>query len=638
MAFEFWPRPAELSKVWHNSFPSIIPDQTLGCRRGSRVISEETQTEDVMIEIIRRPAALDCESPVQAWLSNFAAACASGDTNRLATLFEDESYWRDLLAFTGRIETLAGARRIGDALARLAPPLDLAGMEIDRARTPPRCVVRAGAECIEAIIRFRSCRGRGAGVLRLKGDGSAGKAWTLLTTLEELATDAVSNAAGDAAKSHARDFRGPNWSDLRSANAAYSDRDPAVLVVGAGQAGLAIGARLTALGIDTLVVDRVRRIGDNWRNRYHALTLHNQTHVNHLPFMPFPPTWPSYIPKDKLAGWLEAYAEAMELNCWTATSFEAGHYNEAAGCWTVTLRRADGTVRQMHPRHIVLATGVSGIPNIPDIPTLPAFEGLVLHASQYQDGEAWAGKRAIVLGSGNSAHDIAQDLHSGGADVTLVQRSPTMVVDLETAQLPYALYNEGISTEDCDLITAGTPLPLARKTHQHITAMGRARDRALLDGLTARGFRLDFGDDDTGWQFKYLTRGGGYYFNVGCSDLIVSGEVKLLSHDAVTRFTRTGLELTDGRNLAADLIVLATGYKGQTHLLQKLFGADVAERVGPVWGFGDGFELRNMYTRTPQQGLWFIAGSLAQCRIYSKYLALQIKAQEAAIGGKKTAC
>ena len=584
-----------------------------------------------MIENMRRPTALDCESPVHAWLSDFAAACASGDRSRLATLFEDDGYWRDLLAFTWRIETLAGARCIGDALARLAPLLDLAGIEIDPVRAPPRRVVRAGAECIEAIIRFTSRRGRGAGLLRLKGDGATGKAWTLLTTLEELAADTNPNAVQNAPKSHARDFRGPNWRDLRSASAAYNDRDPSVVVVGAGQAGLAIGARLTALGVDTLLVDRVRRIGDNWRNRYHALTLHNQTHVNHLPFMPFPPTWPTYIPKDKLAGWLEAYAEAMELNCWTETSFEAGHYDEAAGSWTVSLRRADGTVRQMHPRHIVLATGVSGVPNIPDIPTLQAFQGRILHASQYQDGEAWAGKRAIVLGSGNSAHDIAQDLYSGGADVTMVQRSPTMVVDLETAQLPYALYSEGLSTEDCDLITAATPLPLARKTHQHITAMGRARDKALLEGLTARGFRLDFGEDDTGWQFKYLTRGGGYYFNVGCSDLIASGDVKLLSHDAVSRFTTTGLELTDGRKLPADLIVLATGYKGQTHLLQKLLGTEVAERVGPVWGFGDGLELRNMYTRTPQQGLWFIAGSLAQCRIYSKYLALQIKAQEAAI-------
>ncbi len=108
------------------------------------------------------------------------------------------------------------------------------------------------------------------------------------------------------------------------ASAAYADRDPAVLVVGGGQAGLSAAACLGQLGVDTLIVDRERRVGDNWRNRYHALVLHNQTHVNHLPYMRFPPNWPAYIPKDKIAGWFEAYVDSMELNYWTSTAFEGG--------------------------------------------------------------------------------------------------------------------------------------------------------------------------------------------------------------------------------------------------------------------------------------------------------------------------
>ena len=196
-----------------------------------------------------------------------------------------------------------------------------------------------------------------------------------------------------------------------------------MLVVGGGQAGLSIAARLKQLQIDALIVDREARIGDNWRKRYHALTLHNQVQVNHLPYMPFPPNWPVYIPKDKLANWFEAYVESMELNFWTGTEFESGAYDEAEGRWSVVLRRADGTRRTMHPRHIVMATGVSGIPNLPDIPGLKNFGGTVLHSSRYDDGENWKGKKAIVIGTGNSGHDIAQDLHSSGAEVTLVQRS-----------------------------------------------------------------------------------------------------------------------------------------------------------------------------------------------------------------------
>jgi putative flavoprotein involved in K+ transport len=319
----------------------------------------------------------------------------------------------------------------------------------------------------------------------------------------------------------------------------------------------------------------------------------------------------------------------MELNCWTGTEFLGGSYDKTQRRWSVALRRGDGTTREMHPQHVVMATGASDIPNRPEIPTLGNFAGTVLHASQYRDGEAWAGKRAIIVGTGTSGHDIAQDLHASGAHVTLVQRSSTMVVNVEpSAQLPYALYDEGPSLEDCDLLTAATPLPLARQSHVMLTQQAKKLDQDLLDALARVGFRLDFGDDGTGWQFKYLTRGGGYYFNVGCSELIVNGEVGLVQFADIAGFVAEGARMRDGETLRADLIVLATGYKGQEHLVRKLFGDDVAARVGPIWGFGDELELRNMFMRTPQPGLWFIAGSFAQCRIYSKYLALQIKASE----------
>jgi len=337
-------------------------------------------------------------------------------------------------------------------------------------------------------------------------------------------------------------------------------------------------------------------------------------YVNHLPYMPFPPNWPVYIPKDKLANWFESYAEAMELNYWTGTEFQGGSY-DADERWTVTLRRADGSRRTLRPRHVVLATGVSGIPHVPEIPALAGFQGKVIHSGEYVDGEDWRGKRAIVIGTGNSGHDIAQDLHSAGAAVTLVQRSPTLVIQCDpSAQLVYSLYSEGPPLEDCDLITTSVPLALARRTHQLATEHAKNLDRDLLEGLERKGFRLDFGEDGTGWQFKYLTRGGGYYFNVGCSDLIVEGKIGLAQASELER-------LLPG----ADLVVLATGWKGQEALVGELFGDDMAARVGPIWGFGADQELRNMFRRTAQPGLWFIAGSFAQCRIYSRTLALQIQ-------------
>ncbi len=565
------------------------------------------------------------------WLARFETALAQRDDNLLKTLFHPDSHWRDVLAFTWLIKTVNGGDAIpGELTAHLgrAQPRDF---RIDPGRIAPRRVTRAGTDAIEAMFTFRTAEGRGSGVLRLiADDGKTYKAWTLLTALDEIeGHEEQFGRSGPQDKVYSRDFRGPNWLDLRKAAAEYAGRDPDVLVVGGGHAGLSAAARLTQLRIDTLIVDRGLRIGDNWRNRYHALVLHNQVHVNHLPYMRFPPNWPAYIPKDKLAAWFEAYVESMELNYWTATEFEGGTYDEKAGRWSVTLRRADGTRRQMHPRHVVMATGVSGIPSIPEIPTLSNFTGTIMHSSEYADAEPWKGKQVLVIGSGNSGHDIAQDLHSGAARVTLVQRSSTMIVNVEpSAQLPYALYGEGLSLEDCDLITTSIPLPVARKSHILLTEQAKHLDKDLLDALKQVGFKLDFGDDGTGWQFKYLTRGGGYYFNVGCSDLIVKGEIGLVQFADIAAFVADGARMRTGETLGADLIVLATGYKGQEYLVRKLFGDDVAARVGPIWGFGEEQELRNMYARTAQPGLWFIAGSFAQCRIYSKYLGLQIKACE----------
>ena len=567
------------------------------------------------------------------WLAQFERALSEGDNALLKTLFHADSHWRDVLPLTWRIMTVNGRDAILKELRMHSQRARPHGFKIPPHRMAPRHVMRAGTDAIEAIFSFETAQGRGSGVVRLRPEAdhdNTPKAWTLLTALDEIkGHEEQLGKSRPQGKAYSRDFRGPNWSDVRQAAAEYADRDPAVLVVGGGQAGLSAAACLTQLGIDTLIVDREPRIGDNWRKRYHALVLHNQVHVNHLPYMRFPPNWPAYIPKDKIAGWFEAYAESMELNFWTAAEFEGGTYDEKAERWSVVVQRSDGSKREMHPRHVVLATGVSGIPNLPDIPTLRNFSGKVLHSSQYDDGDAWKGKNVLVIGSGNSGHDIAQDLQSSGAKVTLVQRSSTLIVNVEpSAQLPYALYDEGPSLEDCDLITASIPLAVAKRSHILLTQQAKDLDKDLLDGLERKGFKLDFGEDGTGWQFKYLTRGGGYYFNVGCSDLIVKGEIGLAQFSDIAAFVSGGAQMRSGKTIPADLIILATGYKGQEHLVGKLFGNDVATLVGPIWGFGDGDELRNMFTRTPQPGLWFIAGSFAQCRIYSKYLALQIKASE----------
>lgn len=570
-------------------------------------------------------------SIVEEWLAQLEQALVQPGLQSLSELFLSQSYWRDVLALTWNIQTLCGSEVISDAISKRSKDAGLSNIQVELADMPPHQVTRAGTDTIEAFFIFKTSVGRGRGIVRLcpdSEDGGRYKAWTFLTALEELVGfEETTGANRPTGQSYSRDFHSPNWLDQRQEAEAYKDRDPTALVVGGGQAGLAVAARLTQLGIDTLIVDKHKRIGDNWRKRYHALTLHNQVHVNHMPYMLFPPTWPAYVPKDKLANWFEAYVEALELNYWPQTELIHGVYDEIAQHWTVTLRSCDGAEQQLYPRDIIMATGVSGIANIPNIPTLDQFQGPVVHSSEYQDSYDYTGKKAIVIGTGNSGHDIAQDLCSNGADVTMVQRSPTLVVNIEpSAQLPYGLYNEGPSLEDCDFITLSMPTPLLRKAHVRFTKQSADLDKDLLAGLEKIGFKLDFGEDGTGWQFKYLTRGGGYYFNVGCSDMLIEGKIRLVQFDDIVEFTADSVRLTTGDTLATDLIVLSTGYRPQEELVEKLFGAVVAERVGPIWGYGDELELRNMYCRTGQPGLYFIVGSFAQCRINSKYLALQIKA------------
>ena len=570
----------------------------------------------------------ELSAAVAQWLADFEKVLhAPGDTP-LTAFFRSDAHWRDLLALTWRVGTVSGAAKVIESLRRHGA--GASGFEIDRQRTPPRRVKRAGTDVIEAFFRFETPRVRAQGVLRLIQRHEKYEAWTLLTAIDEIKGFEESvGSRRPGGESYSRNFRGPNWLDKRKASAAYKDREPVVLVVGGGHAGLSIAARLRQLNVDTLVVDREERIGDNWRTRYHALTLHNQVHVNHLPYMPFPVTWPAYIPKDKLAGWFEYYAESMELDFWTRTEFTGGSYDAAAQRWTVDLRMADGRTRTLHPRHIVMATGVSDIPNLPDIPSLKKFKGRVMHSHQYGGAAEWNGRSALVIGTGTSGHDIAQDLHSNGAQVALVQRSPTLVLNIEpSAQLPYTLYGEGIPLEDCDLITAAAPLALMKISHRMMAEHAKELDKELIADLERAGFKIDV-EDEFGWQFKYLQRGGGYYFNVGCSNLIVERKIRLLQYANIEDFTASGAKMRGGDLVPADLVVLATGYKSLEFLVRRLFGSEVADRVGPIWGFDEEKqELRNMWMRTGQSGLWFTAGSFAQCRIYSKYLALQIKAVE----------
>lgn len=572
--------------------------------------------------------ATDATMIANDWLDRFGRAMESGDARAIADELLPDSHWRDLLAFTWHLFTFESKERIERALsstlASAAPTNVRIAPDVE-----PREVTRAGVEVIEVMFEFETSVGNCTGVARLRPDDDGSmRAWTLMTTLEEIHGHKEQlGARRPTGEEYSRTFAGPNWLDKRQRAIAFEDRDPEVLVIGGGQCGLAVAARLGQLDVDALVVEKHGRVGDNWRKRYHSLTLHNQVWVNHLPYMPFPETFPTYIPKDKLANWFESYVDAMELNVWTSTEFLSATFNDTEERWTVQLRRGDETV-ELRPSHVVMAVGVSGRPKQPTMPGLESFSGGIVHAADFTQGHEYTGQRVVVFGTGNSGHDIVQELHEAGAEVTMVQRGSITVSDVEPSQAVYSIYGEGLPTDVTDRLLISSPYAAQVLGYQALTRWLQVQNKDLLEGLARIGMKTDDGHDDTGFQMKYMRRGGGYYLNVGCSELLIEGKVDLLHAEDVERIVEQGLSKTDGTLVPADHLVFATGYENQTEMLRGFFGDDVADRVGTVWGWDEGHEVSNMWKRTGQPNLYFHAGSLAQSRILSKHIALLIKARQ----------
>ncbi|MFT4067661.1 flavin-containing monooxygenase [Paraburkholderia sp.] len=570
----------------------------------------------------------EIQTEAERWLSLLEEALKKPGVPAIEHLFAAECHWRDILVLDSDIMTANGVDEIKALFARDPERKRPSNFRLAQGRTPPRQLVRSGVEVIEFLFECDSEWGPAAGLGRLveSPDGAGYMGYTCMIALQEL-DRRYQDIGRYAIPDFARKFGDENWKAHRDRMRSYVDHDPAVLVIGGSQAGLAIASRLTHMGIDTLVIDRQARTGDNWRERYDALVLHNQTNMNHLPHMNFPDSWPNFLPKDKLANWFEIYEEAMELNVWTSTQVSYGSYDEAGNSWAITLTVAGENQHHIRPKHVIFATGTSSIPVVPELPGLDQFKGSHLHSSQHKTGAGWAGKTAVVVGTGNSAHDVAQDLASHGAKVTMVQRSATYIISLEEAQKLFTLYNEGLPVEDADMIASGTPFRMLLKACQQLTADARIADKPLLDGLEARGFRLNYGEEGGGFQPMILRKAGGYCFNVGCSDLIVDGTIGVVNASDISSYGPDGLHFKDGSILPADLMILATGYRSQQDTVRAILGDEVADKVGPVWDLDKTDELRNMWRPTAQKGLWFTGGGLGQCRIYSKYLGLQIKRQ-----------
>jgi len=570
---------------------------------------------------------------ITAWLARFDTALHDDDPRAVAALFEPAGFWRDLLSFTWNIATLEGRDAIADMLAACLAATRPWGWRQDG---PAEATEDGLAAWIAFETDAASCKGR----VTIRD----GLCHVLLTAMDELkGHEEPKGARRPMGLEHKSVRDRETWSEARARTTARlgAEDQPEVLIIGGGQGGVALAARLKHLDVPTLIVEKNPRIGDSWRDRYRSLVLHDPVWYDHLPYLPFPETWPVFCPKDKIGDWLEAYALIFELDAWTSSTCEAARWDPDAGRWIASVRH-EGKDVTVSPRQLVFCTGAYGPPREPDFPGQDAFEGTILHSSRYHGGAEFKGKRALVIGAGSSAHDVAADLWEAGAEVTMLQRRPSIVVRSETLmrhgfdRYSQEAVERGLTTETADLLAASTPFAMFCEKQKRVYETIRAEDAHFYARLGAAGFAFDFGEDGSGLMSRALRTASGYYIDVGASSLIADGEIAIVAGEEIDRLTPAGARFRSGREVEVDVIIACTGYQSMHETVAGIVDRETADRVGPCWGLGSGIpgdpgpwlgELRNMWKPTAQEGLWFHGGNLALSRFYSKFVALQLKAR-----------
>ncbi|KAH9929373.1 FAD/NAD(P)-binding domain-containing protein [Fomitopsis serialis] len=573
-------------------------------------------------QVIPDLSALDVS---REWLKQFASA-VEYDTASIQELFLEDGFWRDQLALSWDFRTTQGSQITQYLQDRLRSSKFRVGALLeDKHRVPALTKPFPDLVFLQFSFTFENAVGTGTGTCRLVNSEGVWKAYTVYTALEALKgfpekVGALRNAT----------IENGDWVKKRADETEFNDESPVALIVGAGHTGLALGARLKALGVRALLVEQKPSVGDNWRDRYKTLSTHDPLWYNRMPYLNYPSTWPIYAPAAKLGNWLESFATSLELDVWTSSKVEHARWDESTKQWIVDIRRNGGT-RAVQVKHLVFATGIGGgVPNMPTVPDQNVFKGEVLHSSHFHSVEDYPGKKVIVVGAGCSGHDIAHDFANHNANVTMFQRSATVVIAASTFNSGLSrLYNEEIPTEIADHLSASLPLLVSMQYQRRIFPyLAATVEKAKLDGLEKAGFKTSLGPGNGGLLPLIYERAGGYYLDTGASQHIIDGKIKVKSGGSIERFAENGLRFSDGSVLEADIVIYATGFGDSRDVVKDICGLDVHAKLVPTWGTTSEGEINSVWRESGQERLWFATGNLAISRYASTFLALRIKADE----------
>ncbi|KAJ7616637.1 FAD/NAD-P-binding domain-containing protein [Roridomyces roridus] len=419
------------------------------------------------------PMDIDPTDVASAWLRRFSSSLTLLDLPQIASCIHEDGFLRDILVFSWSNRTLAGPAKIISYLeAARSAAAAITSVKLDtRMYLSPD--FDAGTTTVSSGFTFESAVGSGQGYFSLTPEETTGE-WRAMSVFMML-SDIRGHEEGGPEEGVYGEYT-IAWGEIIRERRARIERDPYVLIVGAGQTGLNMAARFKQMDIPTLIVEKNAQIGDNWRQRYPTLTLHTVKKFTEMLYQPYP-NLATFAAKDKVGQWLHQYAGSDDLVVLTSSyPLPTPTYDAAAKRWTVGINH-EGTPVTIHPAHIVLATGIMGAPN----------------------GAAFSGHRVIVVGAGSSSADICQDLVvQGAASVTMVQRSSTCV---------------GMAIEVSDFKAEVTPYLLAKRVMSMHEEEAWEAEKETHRGLREAGMKLNMGPDGAGTLGLARERFGGTAFN-----------------------------------------------------------------------------------------------------------------------------
>ena len=332
-----------------------------------------------------------------------------------------------------------------------------------------------------------------------------------------------------------------------------------VVAIGAGFCGLAAGASLRAHGVESFaILEQGQGVGHFWTRTYDRIHLHSPWHG--LPNDGgLVSGYPMFKSRDDLLAYFRAYSDLHGL----APHFRFGErvlrvLRQDPGAHDGFEWRLETEARVFEARFLIVATAQNRAPSIPTIPGRKSYRGRVLHSSEYRAPAPFAGLAVLVVGSGNSAAEIALDLSEHGArSVSMWVRGPRHFVPRSRMAWMFKFFRWiGMFTEErmmaAHRLTAGTP---------EFERVVRQRD-ALPARFSVDLSRFGIRKPEVGPNTETVTNGRIPVFDIGAIGAIRKGAIRVIDGNerALESFTEKGVRFRGGEE-AFDAVILATGFE-----------------------------------------------------------------------------